>query len=93
MDSLIFTLLGLIAFVIVCTVVFLPYILRKHILPNAPKREIYVENNMWPLAVDTKYLSDTGQRIRAVGFKVMLVSAIAAGIILLGLLVFMQTVA
>ncbi|KZN45395.1 hypothetical protein [Pseudoalteromonas luteoviolacea] len=92
MDTIIFYLLGSLAFVFCLTIIVLPQLLYKYILPSAPERELSIEANMWPLTLAPEHFSKSGQRIRFIGFKILWCCAASMGVIILGIISFLLVV-
>ncbi len=87
-----FYILGLLAFTFFLIIIVLPQLLYKHILPSAPKRDLSIQSNIWPLTLAPKHFSISGQKIRFIGFTVLWGCAIGVGIIILGLILFLLVV-
>ena len=92
MEALIFTILGCSAAVFCVTLIMLPQILFKHILSNAPKRDISINSNIWPLTLSSEYFDSEGKEIRNIGFKVLWGSAIVCASVILLVIVFLLVV-
>jgi hypothetical protein len=64
------------------TLLVLPILLGAYIKEPAPKRDVSINSNLWPLTLPDKCFDSRGKRIRFYGFVVLWVSA---GIFLLGI--------
>ncbi|MGL5668374.1 MAG: hypothetical protein ACRDD9_19880, partial [Shewanella sp.] len=67
----------------------LPQFLYKHILPSAPDRDVFCQSNIWPLTLKAEYFSESGQKIRDIGFRSLWGYAFCIGLITVCLLMFL----
>ena len=74
------------------TLFFLPQLLYSHIISTAPKRDISIDENMWPLTLKPEFFDSEGKKIRNIGFKILWGSAIVCASVILFVIAFLLVV-
>ncbi|ESP91524.1 MULTISPECIES: hypothetical protein [Pseudoalteromonas] len=92
MDTIMFYIIVSLMFIFCIIMLVLSSLLYKHILPSAPERDLSVQSNIWPLTLAAEHFSESGQRIRTIGFKILWCCAGVIGVIISGIIVFLLVV-